>query len=94
MLPRAVSGNQSVIAPLASILEEGSTAGNTSLFNVKCNWNQSPWIAALGKKKKKTDVRFLNPTLPQAVKWKPWVQHLGVRKIGFSLVSQLFFTER
>ncbi|KAI4810989.1 hypothetical protein KUCAC02_013916, partial [Chaenocephalus aceratus] len=28
-----VSGNQSVIAPLASILEEGWTAGNTSLFN-------------------------------------------------------------
>lgn len=91
--PRAVSGNQSVIAPLASILEEGWTAGNTSLFNVKCNRNLSAldrWIEG-----KKIDTRFLNSALPQTVKWKLRVQYVGLREIGFSVVSlRGFFTER
>lgn len=37
---------------------------------------------------------IFEPPLPQTVKWKPWVQHSGVREIGFNLVSLPFFTER
>lgn len=49
VLPRAASENQSVIAPAAGAAEQSQTAGNTSLFSVKCNWNRSPRISPTGK---------------------------------------------